>query len=206
MGLSAMTRNLSLAVVFGLFLAVADSPAATISTGNNPQPNEDNILLNNGTTGPTVFGTTSQGGLNVMFFSPTDVLSEPSAGQARIESLDGLLNTITVSVPGGSFGDLIFNQFNGSGTSLLTIGTLSGSGASSFSASFALGVGQNFFTVLAGAGETLTSVTISSPGGIADLRQVRISDARLTSVPDAGSTLGLLTAGMLVLACARRRL
>src|SRR5262245_37369696 len=85
-------------------------------TGNHPQPDEQNILLNQGTTGTTVFGETNQTGTTVAFSSTTDILSEPANGQARIEAEDGLVNNITVTVPNGTFHDLIVNPFDGSGT------------------------------------------------------------------------------------------
>src|SRR4051794_35758512 len=91
----------------------AKADSVTFTIGNNPQPNEENILLNSGATGATVFGTTNQTQLQVRFTSTTDTLVEPSSGQARVEALDGTLNNITLSIPGGSFHDVILNPFSG---------------------------------------------------------------------------------------------
>ena len=71
---------------------VAKADSVTFTIGNNPQQDEENILLNNGTTGTTVFGLTNQTQLQVAFSSTTDILVEPSSGQARVEAQDGLLN------------------------------------------------------------------------------------------------------------------
>ena len=105
---------------FLMFLALivcsgirAKADSVTFTIGNNPQPNEENVLLSSGATGTTVFGTTNQNQLQVRFTSTTDTLVEPSSGQARVEALDGLLNNITLSIPNGSFHDVILNPFFG---------------------------------------------------------------------------------------------
>ena len=45
--------------------------------GNNPQPGEENILLNSGDVGSPIFGLTNQTNLPVSFSSTTDTLLEP---------------------------------------------------------------------------------------------------------------------------------
>jgi hypothetical protein len=55
--------------------AKADSVMFTI--GNNPQCDEENVLLNNGTSGAAVFGLTNQTQLQVRFSSTTDLLVSP---------------------------------------------------------------------------------------------------------------------------------
>src|SRR5262245_35382391 len=55
-----------MALAAGVGLAQADM---TFTLGNVPQANEENILLNSGDTGATVFGTTNQSGLSVSFSS-----------------------------------------------------------------------------------------------------------------------------------------
>src|SRR3954453_12317762 len=72
-----------------LFLVPGLCEANAIFTpGNNPQPGEENVLLNNGTTGNTVQGTTNQTA-TVVNFSSTQTLTEPVTGQARIEGTSG---------------------------------------------------------------------------------------------------------------------
>src|SRR5262249_41855376 len=157
-------------------LAVSSAKADTVvfTLGNNPQPNEENVLLNTGTTGTTVFGLTNQTNIQVRFTSSTDTLTEPANGQARIEAVDGMLNNVTVSIPNGSFEDIIFNPFSGSGTATVTAVTTSNQ---TFIFTYTLGNGENFLTTVATMGR-LSSVTISAPGGFTDLRQIRISGAQ----------------------------
>jgi hypothetical protein len=59
-------------------LASAPAHATVIFTlGNNPQPVEENILLNSGDVGSPIFGLTNQTNLPVSFSSTTDTLLEP---------------------------------------------------------------------------------------------------------------------------------
>src|SRR3954454_17634999 len=106
-------RNLLCAVVLGIALAPTWSQAGIIFTlGNNPQPGEENVMLSKGTTGNTVFGVTNQSNIPVEFNS-SQTLTEPANGQARIEATNGTsqigLVNVTISVPNGTYGDLIFN-------------------------------------------------------------------------------------------------
>ena len=170
--------------------------------GNLPQPNEENVLFSGGTSGTTVVGNGNQSGIGVAFSSLTDTLTVPSSGQARIASTDGLLNSITVNVPGGFFGDLIVNPFKGSGVGILTVVDTD---LSTFTFSYGLGTGNNFVTITTSGGESLDSVKIDSASGFDSLVQPRISDVRLaSSVPDAGSCLTLLAASMFGLNWVRR--
>jgi len=186
----------------------------TFTLGNNPQPGEENVLLNNGTSGSTVSGTTNQSGVTINFTSATQILSEPSSGQARIEATSGgsqvaLSDVSSITSATGPFGDLIFNMFIGG-----TIGTSGGTATISvldnlgFTSTFSetLGNGQNFLTVVASAGESIDSVAISYSVGFTDLRQVRISGVTAPTVPDSGATLSLLGASLIGLAFLRRKL
>jgi len=195
---------------FLMFLALivcsgirAKADSVTFTIGNNPQPNEENVLLSSGATGTTVFGTTNQTQLQVRFTSTTDTLVEPSSGQARVEALDGLLNNITLSIPNGSFHDVILNPFFGSGTANVSVVTTTNQ---TLNFSYGLSNGQNFLTIVADPGTSIFSVTISAAGGFTDLRQPRISGAAL-NVPEPGS-MALFGFGLLGTASAmwkRRR-
>jgi len=185
--------------VFSVTTARADSVTFTI--GNNPQSNEENVLLNSGATGTTVFGLTNQTNLQVRFTSSTDTLVEPSSGQARVEAVDGLLNNITIDLPNASFTDVILNPFFGSGTANVTVLTTNNQ---TLTFSYTLSNGQNFLTIVADPGTRISSVTINAPGGFTDLRQPRISGAE-ANVPEPASLL-LLGGGLLGLAGVGRKL
>lgn len=205
-GLLHLTRTCVLALATALLCAQARA-GISFTLGNNPQPDEDNILLSSGGTGPSVTGTTQSDGLSVLFASTTDTLSEPASGQARIEALDDFVNNVTVALPGGSFVDLIINPFDGSGTAHVSVvANEPGGGTQTATFDYTLGNGQNFLTIVAFAGETIDSVTIDSANGFTDLRQPRISGAALNNAaPDGGSTLALLGTAIGALSVARRR-
>src|SRR4030095_669821 len=86
--------------------------AATITPGNNPQANENNILLNTGMTGLMVQGTINGVPGVLVNFTSNQMLTEPANGQARVETLSGSpLTNINVSLANNlTFGDLIFNS------------------------------------------------------------------------------------------------
>ena len=210
-----MNKTAKLLLLIAALLIPSFSWATIIFTsGNNPQPGEENVLLNNGTSGSTVSGTTNQSGVTINFTSATQTLSEPSSGQARIEATSGgsqvaLADISSITSATGLFGDLIFNMFIGGtiGTSggIATVSVLDNLGfTSTFSET--LGNGQNFLTVVASGGESISSVAISYPVGFTDLRQVRISGLTAPTVPDSGATLSLLGASLIGLAFLRRKL
>jgi len=207
------------AVTFGGLPAGAQ---ISITPGNNPQPNEENVLLNNGTTGNPVFGMTQQSGLLVSLSSLTgQTLTEPSNGQARVEATDGTnqvaLTSLSIGIPGpGSFEDLIFNlSINdgvGGASDVAITAFAVGGGSTTFATS--VGNGSNFFTVLGTNGTRIETVqfTTTSGEGITDVRQIRISGASPTGqppaeVPEPGSYAmlgGMLIPGGLYLLRRRR--
>ncbi len=190
--------TLIVSVAFSVITAKADS--VTFTLGNNPQQDEENILLSSGLNGITVFGLTNQTQLQVAFSSTTDTLVEPSSGQARIEALDGLVNNIRITIPNGTFHDIILNPFFGSGTADVTVVTANNQ---VFNFSYTLGNGENFLTIVADPGTAIFSVTISASGGFTDLRQPRISGAE-GNVPEP-ATMFLFGSGLLGIGAAMRR-
>jgi hypothetical protein len=204
------TSKFLLLIATALFAPVLCWAGMTFELGNNPQPNEENVLLNSGMTGNLVTGTTNQTGATVNFTS-TQTLTEPSSGQARIEATNGSgqvgLTNVSFSLASGSFEDTIFNPFIGGtvGTSggTATVTAVANDGVSTFS--YTLGNGNNFLTVFATGGELIESVSLSYSltAGFTDLRQVRISGVTAPTVPDSGATLSLLGASVIGLALLR---
>jgi len=204
-----MKRKLVSSVSALLLAASVPSPRATIIfvQGNTPQSGDENILLNTGLSGSTISGTGNQPGLQVDLSPTQDTLSAPASGQARVEASSGLLNEVTILVPGGSYETLIFNAFNGSGTlNILAVANEPGGGTQNFNFSYDLSNGQNFSTYTTVDGETIASVTLTSVDGFTDLRQVRLGGIDVpTGVPDGGATAALLGLGIAGLALFRRR-
>lgn len=182
--------------------------------GNNPQSNEENILLNTGASGSTIFGQTNTSHTSVQFSSTLDTLTAPANGQARVESADGTLNEVTVSVPGSNFQDFIGNAFNGRGTATITvIANEPAGGTQTFTFSLNLSNGSNFFTVIAEGGESIASITIDDiDGGFHDLRQPRISgiapdtNPSITPVPEPATATIVFGLAAVVLGARSRRL
>jgi hypothetical protein len=198
-----------------LLLSGGNSVRADVifQTGNNPQPNEENVLLSSGATGTTVTGLTNMSNILVNFSSP-QTLSEPSSGQARVAAASPPLTNVTISIPGGSFEDVILNPFDGSGIATVTaLANEPGGGQSTFTFTYTLANGENFLTVTADNGESLVSVTIDDPKGFSDLRQPRISGASLEggggggSVPEPSSVVlsGLGALGLLAYGWRKQR-
>ena len=206
------TSKLLLVITAAVLLPAASWANIMFTLGNNPQPGEENVLLNQGETGQTVTGSTQQSHIGVTFFSGSQILTIPANGQARIEATSGgsqvALNDIRFALTsGGTFTDAIFNMHIGG-----TIGTSGGEATIQaqdnldifHSFTTTLGNGENFVTVVASSGESIQNIAIFLPvGGFTDLRQVRISGAGGVSVPDSGTTLTLLGASMLALALLR---
>jgi len=185
------------------FLSSPVHAGITFTLGNNPQPDDENVQFNSNTSGTTVFGQTNQSGITVQFTSSTNTLVASSNGQASVAAESGSVTNITVSVPNGSFQDLIVNPFNGSGTATITaIANEPGGGTQTSTFSYTLGNGQNFVTIVASSGESIASVTIDASGGFGDLRQPRISGV---VVPEPGTLTIFAGLGMAVLGAHYRR-
>jgi hypothetical protein len=184
-------------VAVALFALSAPARAGvSFQLGNNPEPDEENILLNSGDTGNPIFGTTNQSNISVRFSSTTDTLIAPSSGQSRVESTDGELQNLTIDIPNGSFRDLIINpnvdNRHDGGTAHITV--VANDATSTFD--YTLDNGSNFLTIVATGDERLLSVTIdydSGFQGFQDLRQPRISGPAVVPEP---STMALAFVGV----------
>ena len=183
----------SLWIILAALLVAIGAPAAyadgVFTLGNHPQPNEQNILFGSTQMGATVFGSTNFTDATEQFSSKTDALMVTSSGQAKVTAVDGLINDITITIPGSAFGDFILNPFKPAVNSDLTV-TVTMSDASVFTfGPYGSINGNNFLTITTSGGELISSVTIDSPGGFEDLRQPRISAPEVSSVPEPSSLL-----------------
>ena len=181
------------------------SAHATISfqLGNHPQPDEESIRMVGGDLGPTALGVGNLTNTVVRFSSTTDNLNVPveCCEAGRIEGRGGdELNNITISVPGGSYTDLIFNTFNGpinepeGVQAVVTVNAIEPDGGqSTFTTTYTLGRGDNFLTILASDGEVIASTTVDVFLGFHDLRETRISGA-FGDTPEPGIALLLASA------------
>src|SRR5215471_8853677 len=182
------------ALAVGLAGALVGSPASAnviFTLGNNPQPNEENILFQAPQTGLTVTGATNMTNVPVFFSTLTgQQLLQNSQGQADIlqnvpmpaqnsalTSMDINLTapnfTAGVGVPNPVLGftDFIMNPLNGSGTATVTAFDNFGQ-----TFTYPLGNGQNYLTLTTANGEVITDVQIKVAGGsFIEFKQPRIS-------------------------------
>ena len=178
-----MQKRWSVALVASFFVALCSagvSQALTVTAGNHPEPNEENLLLNSGESALTVTGTTNQSG-GVFLLTGKETLTEPSNGQARVQAVDGSFTYLAIDAEEGTtFHDIILNPvLSGTGQqsgSIIFKVYLAG-GGSYTSGAFDLSQGNNFFTIVAGAGESIIGIELTESGNnqLHDVRQIRIS-------------------------------
>jgi hypothetical protein len=179
---------------------MATPAAATITFGNQTVGQGEEVLLGSGSTGNPVTGTTNQTHTSVTFTSgntvtcsgcPTQILFEPSNGQARIEATTALtggsqtpLEDITIALTNGTstfgIGYIEFNLNMGANLGNATTVVINGVDqfGTHFTDSTTIGNGSNFFSALASGGEVIQSISFLTNGGdagVTDIRQIRIT-------------------------------
>lgn len=124
-------------------------------------------------------------------------------GQSDVYAKDGLINNITFSIPGHTFGDFIMNPFKPDVNNDLLVTVVTNDG--SFHFNHGEKHGDNFFTITTTGGEVVDSITIASLHGFEDLKQARVSDISGVSAVPEPSSLALLGSGFLGVAATLRR-
>ena len=201
---------LSRLLASALVSLVATSANAVIMFSPTPSGTGNNVVFNQlppDQTGTTVFGNINVTDTLVQFTS-TQVLTTPSQGQARIESVPAnILNNLNTTIPGFDFSEAVFN-LDATANGSATINAFDQSGTL-FSFLLPLsGSGQNFFTLTTAGGEEISRVAFASSVGLADVAQIRFGGLVPIPAPIVGAGLpGLVAAcgGLLALARRRRR-
>ncbi len=215
-------RKLSL-LAAAAFAATAVPASATITFGNQTVSQGEEVQFSTNVhptppDGPSVVGFTNQTDTSVTFSTLSgQTLDTPSAGQARIQAVNGstqinltslMMQLTNLSNPLAGFGYIEFNltEVGGLGNATtVTINALDQFG-NPFSVSSSVGNGQNAFSALASNGEVIRSISFnSSPNGFADIRQIRITPAIGTAPVPEPATWAMMLVGFGAAGVAMRR-
>ena len=152
-----MVRTLAVFVVLALAGGDLAHAGVIFSLGNNPhQSGEENVLFSSDQTGSLVTGFTASTNMMVDFSSNSDTLVVTASGQAQLAALDGTVNNVTISLPGGAtYESLILNPFLGGsvGSGPATVTVTASDGTYTYTYPEGLEKGQNFLTITASSGK-----------------------------------------------------
>jgi len=180
--------KLQIALAASTLLLAAAPASANIVIGTGPgvlQPPENVLFNNNPANGTTITGVTNQTATSVSIRGGEALAA--SGGQARVEAMDGLVNT-TGSAFGGlpasqlafdltnpalGFTSTEFRIFVGDGTATSATLTFLDTAGQTFSNTFNI-LPNGFFNALATNGETIDKFSFTTNGTFESVRQVRL--------------------------------
>jgi hypothetical protein len=194
----------------GILLSlVVTSADAIIMLDPTPSGTGNNVVFNlqpPDQTGTTIFGNINDPNNTLVQFTSTQVLTTPSQGQARIESIpNDILNNLVTTIPGFLFDTAVFNL------DAVDNGNANITAMDQFGASFNFllplsGSGQNFFTLTTAGGELISSVAFTTTVGLDSVSQIRFGETVPVPGPIVGAGMpGLILASGGLLGWWRRR-
>jgi hypothetical protein len=208
-GLGGAMLGVSMASLMAL--ASATPASAAVIQCYQVGPNDpacahtDTNVLMTGTGGPNFVNTNFNGaGAITGTISSDEALVMGASGQADVNSVDGLINTLSYNLLNGlTFTTATFNLLGGTGNVDFT-GTVFGitSDGVDFSRQIS-GNGQNFGGITGDAGERFTGFTLASSGGFATFQQLRL-DGVASGVPEP-ATWALMLMGFGAVGFSMRR-
>lgn len=191
-----------------IFAAPAAAGITIFNTPGDVQPAE-NVLIDDGLTGETVFGHTNNSNTGVSFLSLTSGVSLEgfANGQARVEAIGSSLDALRFFLTSGDgFGEVEFDLHKAaSNTDTVTVTFVGSFGTET--RTFDLGNGNNWFSARTDAGDLITAVSFDTSGsGVGDIRQVRLGAfaGAIPSVPEP-ATWAMMLCGFGALGAAARR-
>jgi len=178
-------RMAAVSAVLAMSAALPASAMVIIGTGAGTlQPDENLLFTNNPADGLTIQGVTNHSATGVSITGGETLVG--NGGQARVESLDGLINTnftyngladqtlgFDLTDPAKAFTDAEFRIFVGKGTATQATLTFVDTTGQQFQNTFNI-PSNGFFNAQATNGEKINFFSFATNGSVEDVRQIRL--------------------------------